>query len=136
MIRMWRHMKLLKRGGRAHAVSGVKGTGPGELALPCPACPRPSHNLPENWQETPKDTEYVDETVQYIFLIISFQILVLPVIRYRCVLPFQTPSNILIREGPGTRSRLCIHRRLGAISKIPSQSSERRGRKLSVTSSQ
>ena len=33
MIRMWRHLKLLKRGGRAHDPSGTGGTEKGELAV-------------------------------------------------------------------------------------------------------
>ena len=36
---MWWHLKLLKQGGHAHVIDGVKGTSLGELALLCPACP-------------------------------------------------------------------------------------------------
>jgi hypothetical protein len=56
MIRMWRHLKLLKRGGRAHSPSGVDGMSPGELALLCPACPSPAYNLPDNWKKNPKES--------------------------------------------------------------------------------
>lgn len=56
MIRMWRHLKLLKRGGRAHSPHGVDGTAPGELAVLCPACPRPDYNLPDDWRKTPKES--------------------------------------------------------------------------------
>ena len=55
MVRLWRHLHLLKRGGRAHDQTGVKGTSPGELAVLCPACPYPSINLPSGWDKVPKD---------------------------------------------------------------------------------
>ena len=61
MICMWRHLKLLKQGGRAHATDGVEGTAAGELALLCPACPFPAYNLPANWQKVPKESAYVRE---------------------------------------------------------------------------
>ncbi|KAJ7026646.1 hypothetical protein C8F04DRAFT_1267867 [Mycena alexandri] len=50
MVRQWRHLQLLKRAGRGHDPSGVNGTRPGELALECPACPRPNVNLPDDWE--------------------------------------------------------------------------------------
>ena len=59
MVRMWRHLQLLKRGGRAHAETGVNGTSPGELAILCPACPHPNINLPANWTSAAKGSEYV-----------------------------------------------------------------------------
>ncbi|KAK7022007.1 hypothetical protein VNI00_017109 [Paramarasmius palmivorus] len=49
-IRQWRHLKLLKRGGRGNdGVRDISETRPGELAVICPACPRPGINLPDNW---------------------------------------------------------------------------------------
>ncbi|KAJ7050384.1 hypothetical protein C8F01DRAFT_1264052 [Mycena amicta] len=51
--REYRHLLLLKRGGRGHASSGVSGTSSGELAIRCPACPRPDVNLPEDWENAP-----------------------------------------------------------------------------------
>jgi hypothetical protein len=59
---MWRHLRLLKRGGRAHDPSGVKGTAPGELAVLCPACPYPDINIPANWRSATKDSEFVPIT--------------------------------------------------------------------------
>ena len=58
-LRMWRHLKMLKRGGRSYDETGVKGTSPGELAVLCPACPIPSINLPPNWKSVGKDSEFV-----------------------------------------------------------------------------
>ncbi|KAJ2929114.1 hypothetical protein H1R20_g7980, partial [Candolleomyces eurysporus] len=50
MIHEWRHLRLLKRKGRGHNPSGVKGTKPGECVVLCPACPLPGINLPDNWE--------------------------------------------------------------------------------------
>ena len=53
---MWKHLKLLKWGGCGHAVDGVKGTEPGELAVLCPACPNPAFNLPKDWKKAPQES--------------------------------------------------------------------------------
>jgi hypothetical protein len=53
MVRERQHLKMLKRAGRAHVLSGVKGTKFGELALICPACPHPNINLPPDWNDRP-----------------------------------------------------------------------------------
>ena len=58
-LRMWRHIKMLKRGGQSYDSTGIEGTSPGELAVLCPACPIPSVNLPPNWHSVGKDLEYV-----------------------------------------------------------------------------
>ena len=55
----WRHLKRLKRSGRGHGPSGVRGTAPGELAVRCPACPRPDINLPPNWHSVTDDLKCV-----------------------------------------------------------------------------
>ncbi|KAJ7216669.1 hypothetical protein GGX14DRAFT_359106 [Mycena pura] len=56
MSRQYRHLQLLKRAGRGHDEGGVRATAPGELALRCPACPRPGINLPSDWESaTPED---------------------------------------------------------------------------------
>jgi hypothetical protein len=67
-LRMWRHLRMTKRGGRSYDNSGINGTSPGELAVLCPACPIPSVNLPPNWQAAEKDTEYVDLLCDRSFL--------------------------------------------------------------------
>ncbi|KAF7321124.1 CxC2 domain-containing protein [Mycena chlorophos] len=53
--RQYSHLMLLKRGGRAYDRFGVLGTGPGDLALRCPACPRPGVNLPKDWEKAPPE---------------------------------------------------------------------------------
>ena len=59
MMREWRHVRLLKRMGRGHSESGVRGTQEGELAVLCPACPIPEINLPPNWKTMPPSDQYV-----------------------------------------------------------------------------
>ncbi|OJT12474.1 hypothetical protein TRAPUB_10982 [Trametes pubescens] len=59
VVAQWRHLKMLKRAGRAHCPEGIKGTGPGELAVRCPACPHPGINLPDNWQDVSDDLKYM-----------------------------------------------------------------------------
>ncbi|KAF7321649.1 CxC2 domain-containing protein [Mycena kentingensis (nom. inval.)] len=64
MARQFRHLLLLKRRGRGHAATGSAGTASGELALRCPACPRPGINLPDNWQ----DAAPADQCLYVIYL--------------------------------------------------------------------
>ncbi|KAF7345872.1 CxC2 domain-containing protein [Mycena venus] len=54
MCQEWRHLKLLKRGGRltAYDCTSAAGTKPGKLAIECLACPRPGVNLPDDWQNS------------------------------------------------------------------------------------
>ncbi|KAG2090914.1 uncharacterized protein F5147DRAFT_748193 [Suillus discolor] len=47
------------RAGRGHDPAGVENTGNGECAVICPACPQPSRNLPDNWEEAPKETRWL-----------------------------------------------------------------------------
>lgn len=58
-LTQWRHLKSLKRGGRAHDPTGASGTSSGELAIQCPSCPRPGINLPEEWADAPSEKQYV-----------------------------------------------------------------------------
>ncbi len=53
MLLQWRHLKMLKRGGRGHVENGVETTQPYDLAILCPSCLRPSMNLPEGWERAP-----------------------------------------------------------------------------------
>ncbi|KAF7292546.1 CxC2 domain-containing protein [Mycena kentingensis (nom. inval.)] len=55
MTRQYRHLLALKRGGRGHDVGGVLGTAVGQLAIRCPACPRPGINLPVGWEDAPEE---------------------------------------------------------------------------------
>ncbi|KAH9845982.1 hypothetical protein C2E23DRAFT_872607 [Lenzites betulinus] len=59
VVAQWRHLKRLKRCGRGHDISGVEGTSPGELAVRCPACPRPNVNLPPNWDTVSDDLRFL-----------------------------------------------------------------------------
>ncbi|KAF9472815.1 hypothetical protein BDN70DRAFT_818108 [Pholiota conissans] len=55
----WRHLKLLKRGGRGHDKAGVDATKAGELAIMCPSCPHPGINLPSDWKDVPEDQKFL-----------------------------------------------------------------------------
>ncbi|KAJ7635987.1 hypothetical protein DFH06DRAFT_1002998, partial [Mycena polygramma] len=61
MCREYRHLMMLKRGGRMRAYdsSGVAGTKSGELAIECPACPRPGVNLPDGWEHAPPEDRFL-----------------------------------------------------------------------------
>ena len=76
-LRMWRHLKMLKRGGRAYDATGIAGTSPGQLAVLCPACPIPSVNLPLNWKSVGKDLEYVNVHLFDLSLSNVFQVQIL-----------------------------------------------------------
>ncbi len=67
VVAQWRFLKRLKRAGRGHDPSGVQGTKPGELAVPCPACPHPDINLPPNWEDVSDDLQYVFCVVVCLF---------------------------------------------------------------------
>lgn len=53
MVLQWRHLKLLKRGGRGNEPTGAMGTITGELSIMCPSCPRPNVNLDKGWDSAP-----------------------------------------------------------------------------------
>lgn len=55
MCLQWRHLKLLKRGGRGLDKNGSATTRNGELAILCPSCPRPGINLDNNWMNSPPE---------------------------------------------------------------------------------
>ncbi|KAG2125464.1 hypothetical protein DEU56DRAFT_873093 [Suillus clintonianus] len=58
MVRQWRNLKQLSRGGRGHDPAGVNATAEGELAVLCPACPQPGKNLPLDWEKEPLFTRW------------------------------------------------------------------------------
>ena len=55
VVSQWRFLKRLKRAGRGHDVGGANATTSGELAVMCPACPRPGVNLPSGWDRVSAD---------------------------------------------------------------------------------
>lgn len=63
MVLQWRHLKLLKRGGRGNDPTGAAGTKEGELAILCPSCPHPGINLPQDW-------ERVAECLRFLYILI------------------------------------------------------------------
>ncbi|KZP28679.1 hypothetical protein FIBSPDRAFT_728847 [Athelia psychrophila] len=63
VIRIWRHLKMLKRSGRGHDPMGIESTVDGECAVECPACPHPGKNLPSDWRDSP-------DTIRWIYALI------------------------------------------------------------------
>lgn len=61
VMTQWRHLKLLKRAGRAHSTDpdSAANTSNGELAILCPSCPRPDINLPKDWDKAPIELKYI-----------------------------------------------------------------------------
>ena len=59
MAREWRHLKLLKRGGRALSEDGASQTKAGGLAVECPACLQPGRNMAENMDDIPEQDRFV-----------------------------------------------------------------------------
>ncbi|KAJ7494558.1 hypothetical protein B0H11DRAFT_1716969 [Mycena galericulata] len=59
MVREYRHLQMCKRAGRGHDPEGIAATQPGELAIPCRACPHPEINLPEDWEEAPPEIAWI-----------------------------------------------------------------------------
>jgi hypothetical protein len=53
MIHQWRFMRMLKRFARAYYQNGIAETKEGDLAVNCPACPRPGINMPK-WENIPR----------------------------------------------------------------------------------
>ncbi|KAJ7912879.1 hypothetical protein B0H13DRAFT_2326934 [Mycena leptocephala] len=55
------HSMMLKHSGRSPAYdsSGAEGTKSGELAIECPACPRPGINLPEGWEDVAPEQRHL-----------------------------------------------------------------------------
>ncbi|KAJ7336156.1 hypothetical protein DFH08DRAFT_915978 [Mycena albidolilacea] len=64
ICREYRHLIMLKRGGRGHDAGGARATQSGELAVRCPACPRPGVNLPDGWENATKDQRFI-----YVFFL-------------------------------------------------------------------
>lgn len=63
MVREWRHLKMLKRAGRAYDPLGIENTPPGSLALLCRACPQPTMNLPQGWETADPSKRCVETPV-------------------------------------------------------------------------
>ncbi|KAJ6602999.1 hypothetical protein B0H10DRAFT_2079964 [Mycena sp. CBHHK59/15] len=58
---------MMKRVGRGHDPSGVKGTEQGKLGTDCWACPQPRKNLPEGWDRI--DWTTIPEGLRYKYFL-------------------------------------------------------------------
>ncbi|KAK7048776.1 CxC2 domain-containing protein [Favolaschia claudopus] len=59
MVREYRHLQMCIRAGRGHDPGGIAETKPGELAMPCRACPHPGINLPDGWDDAPPEVAWI-----------------------------------------------------------------------------
>ncbi|KAL0568415.1 hypothetical protein V5O48_013569 [Marasmius crinis-equi] len=55
----YRHIKMMKRRGRGHDPEGLAKTPLGSATVICRACPHPDRNLPEGWENVPKDDRFL-----------------------------------------------------------------------------
>jgi hypothetical protein len=57
IVRQYRNLTMLLRAGVGNTPDrNLDSLTPGELALLCPACPRPDVNLPAAWESTSTET--------------------------------------------------------------------------------
>jgi hypothetical protein len=66
IMRQFRYIKMLKRGGRGHDPTGAVGTKEGECAVRCAPCPNPGINLPDGWQDATPEVRYVVFTFDFL----------------------------------------------------------------------
>lgn len=66
ICREYRHLMMLKRGGRGHEEGGVEATKAGDLAVRCPCCPRPGINLPPDWENASKEDRCVFSSISIL----------------------------------------------------------------------
>ncbi|KAK7028210.1 hypothetical protein VNI00_014900 [Paramarasmius palmivorus] len=59
VVREWRYLKMLKRGGAGIKFHSLVDIQRGELAPRCPACPIPGVNLPDDWQLAPASKSFI-----------------------------------------------------------------------------
>ncbi|KAL0566187.1 hypothetical protein V5O48_015827 [Marasmius crinis-equi] len=45
--------------GRGHETDGIANTKEGDLAILCPSCPQPGVNLPDGWEQAPKEKRFI-----------------------------------------------------------------------------
>jgi hypothetical protein len=67
-MRMWRHLKLLKRSGQGHDPEDLSAMVPGACAVECPACPQPERNLPADWSSAPAWKQYVSPAMSSLLI--------------------------------------------------------------------
>ena len=58
MIRLWRHLSVFRHAGQAHGIDSVlTHRRPNSLAVRCPACPEPGHNISTETLEAADESE-------------------------------------------------------------------------------
>lgn len=105
----WRHLKLLKWGGRGHDPAGVAATRAGELAVLCPSCPRPGINLPDDWEQAPLEFKYVAFTLLLISSLTTVKIFIYDVSLHGRQFSAEKPTCFELFTRPRTGYGLGIH---------------------------
>ncbi|KAL0565064.1 hypothetical protein V5O48_016968, partial [Marasmius crinis-equi] len=80
MLVQWRHLKMLKWGGRGHLEDGIATTEEGKLTLVCPSCPQPDVNLPNDWTQASKERQYCNSDIIVAFVLRRYTEWLLPLI--------------------------------------------------------
>lgn len=63
IMRQYRYLIMLLRGGVGNTPArDLDDLKPGELAVLCPACPRPDVNIPAEWESAPLELKFVPST--------------------------------------------------------------------------
>lgn len=59
-MRQYRYLQMLLRAGIGNTPGrDLDSLSPGELAVLCPACPRPNVNIPDEWESAPIEMKWV-----------------------------------------------------------------------------
>lgn len=123
MSLQWRHLKMLKRGGRGHDPTGAAGTKDGELAVVCPSCPLPGINLPDDWESAPEDTRYVFSCVSKSQPLTNHPQLPLfanPL--HGCEFPSKKPARLVVYLRPRVGYWYGLYAATGPLRKLCAQS--------------
>jgi len=115
MFLQWRHLKLLKWGGRAHDSAGPEATKPGELALRCPSCPYPGINLPKNWREATARQVCFSMPHTSILKNLDAQLSLHDVRLHGCKLSLEKSIGFELFTRPRIGNRICLHGAQGTI---------------------
>ncbi|KAL0575107.1 hypothetical protein V5O48_006857 [Marasmius crinis-equi] len=59
VLRQYRHIKMMQRCGRGHDPEGISKTALGSATVVCRACPFPTRNLPDGWQDVARDDRFL-----------------------------------------------------------------------------
>lgn len=106
MIRMWRHLKFMKRAGRGNLANGLITTRSGDLAVVCPACPMPDVNIPEDWKDAPLELKSVSPCRSKMCLSIGSRFLYLLIVALDANFRLKNLMRSSVARDPGLHTGL------------------------------